>query len=397
MLKRRSFLKFAVGLLATLPGMRWLKPTYAQNALQFIVPPTVHHVEETQAYIYYWVPDGLVDLELILSQGEQEMRRIALDATRATVLIDALTPATSYVFRMVSAGQPQVYYNDTPWDAVQFRTQPFEWPLRFVTVGDSGFGDNITLQLAEHMAAQDVDFLVHLGDIVYRMDEYAADPARNFAEKYFLPFKDVLQRGPHYPTIGNHDRDFATLFEGKSFYHWVFPPYNPEDAFEDQRMWYSFTINDVRFLCLNTQVFFTDRGRQEQNVWLRERLAERDFRTNIIFFHVPFRGSSPQHPNDGLAPAGDWELLFQEHAEQIALVMSGHIHLYEHLVMGGINYLISGGGSYSIYESSPTPIVGSQALFSLAHYVLIEVYQDRLRLEAFDVNNTRIDVAEWVI
>ena len=397
MLRRRSFLKAGLAFMALWPGMHWLKRAIAQNNLQFVVPPTTHHVTENTATIYYWVPDTVTDLALILSEGDQVVRHVPLAETRASITLEDLTPATDYTFRIVSAGQDIAYYTDTAWNRVHFATQPFDWPVRFLTLGDSGFGDNITAQLAEHMSQQEADFFVHLGDIVYNTEEYAGDKAVNFAEKYFLPFQETLIDMPHYATIGNHDRDFATLYQGQSFYHWVFPPINETEAYEGQRLWYSFVMNDIRFLCLNTQCFFTDPGRQDQNAWLRERLAEDGYRTNIIFFHVPFRGSSLQHPNDGAAAIGDWEALFQEYRDEIGLVLSGHIHLYERLNVGGVQYLISGGGGYSIYERLDTPLAGSQALFSLAHYVVVELYEDHIRIEAFDINNTRIDAAEWSI
>jgi hypothetical protein len=394
MVGRRSFLKASAALLATVPGFHWLRKVAAQQAPQLLLPPTTHHVTEDTAYLNYWLAPGFSNAELHLSHDGQTVQRLALDEARATLTLDNLNPATVYDYEITVNGETPMY-QESNWYRGRFRTQPFEWPLRFVAIGDSGFGDNITAQLAEHIAAQNVDFFMHLGDIVYRANQYANDLVRNFALKFFLPFEQTLNRVPHYPTIGNHDRDFPTRLDGQSFYHWAFPPFDPSQAFDGQRLWYSFVINDVRFISLNTQVFFTDPGRQEQNQWLREQLADDSFRKTIIFFHVPFRASTRVHPTDGLAPDGDWRALFEEHRDQIGLVLSGHAHIYERILVNDVRYLISGGGSASIYEESSVAVPGSQVQHSLAHYTLVEIHEDRMQVEAFDINNTLLDRASW--
>lgn len=394
MIGRRSFLKAGVSLLATLPGWRWLRATRAQQPPYLLVPPTIHHVTENTAYLYYWLEEGLQNQVLQVSHNGEVVQRLPLPDARATIVIENLQPATSYEYTLTVSETAPVYEQMT-WNTGHFRTQPFEWPLRFVAIGDSGFGDNITLQLAEHIAAQDIDFLMHLGDVVYRCDEYGNNLVKNFAQKYFFPFRQTLNRVPHYPTVGNHDRDFPTRLEGLPFYDWAFPPFDAAQAVDGQRMWYSFVVNDIRFLSLNTQVFYTDPGRQEQNEWLRAQLADDRYRKTIIFFHIPFRASTQVHPTDGLPAQGDWRELFEAHSDQIGLVLSGHAHIYERIMVGDVRYVISGGGSYSIYEEASVAVPGSQVQHSLAHYSLIEIDETEMHIAAYDINNTRIDGATW--
>lgn len=397
MIGRRSFIKAGAALFSVVPFMReWL--AFAQSDVQFLIPPTTHHVTETSAHLHYWLQPGIPSAELVLWQGDSEIRRVALSGEDTTITLSDLEAATTYRYEVLVDGRAPGYADNTTWGAVTFRTQPYEWPIRFAAIGDSGFGDNITLQLAEHIAAHDLDFFMHLGDVVYRCDDWGNNLSLNFARKYYLPFQEILHRVPHYPTLGNHDRDFPTRLNGQSYYHYAFPPFEEPDAFNGQRLWYQFQANDVRFLCLNTQCYFTDPGRAEQNIWLDARLAEQDPRTNVIFYHVPFRATTDVHPDDGLAPAGDWEGRFQEHAAQIALVMSGHAHLYERWSWGGVRYITSGGGSAAIYPTiNSMPIGGSEARASLAHYTLVEIYPDHVHSAAYDINNTLIDEAEWAI
>lgn len=395
MLHRRYFLKASAAWLAALAG--WRGRNARANTSGFLLPPTTHFVSETAAQIYYWLPDGTTGIELVVLQDGQEVQRRPLSLTRAIVQIDDLAPASTYFYQLEVNGSVPLYMGQA-WGPVRLKTQPYAWPVRFAVIGDSGFGDNITKQLADHIAAQNVDFFVHVGDVVYRCEEYDNDLWMNWAQKYFLPFKDTLSQVPHYAALGNHDRDRPTIYEGRSFYHWVFPPLNITESFEGLRLWYSFLINDVRFLSLNTQVFYTDGGRQTQNIWLDDQLAAAaNYRTTIPFFHIPFRASTDVHPDDGLPALYEWENRFIEHRDDIGVVMSGHAHIYERMEVNGVRYLTSGGGSAAIYSQSTTPVPGSQFRQSLAHYVLVEIYEDRIELNAYDVNNTRIDGTSWTI
>ncbi|NDJ87503.1 MAG: hypothetical protein GYB66_16640, partial [Chloroflexi bacterium] len=376
-MRRRDFLRSVLTMLAGLPLLRFLKPAYAQwTGKRFLLPPTVHHVSETTATIYYWLAQPPSDGQLVVLKNETVIQSIPLpaDQARAILTVEDLEPATWYDYRLEIDGLvPPILDLDLTWDALRFRTQPYEWPIRFAAVGDTGFGDQVTARLAEHIAGHALDFFVHLGDMVYRSQEYQNDQWVNWVMKYYLPFGDVLKRMPHYPTIGNHERDRVATFEGQAFYYWAFPPLNETEAFEGRRQWYSFVVNDVRFISLNTQCFFTDPGRHEQNAWLDEQLADNSYRTTIIFFHVPLWTSSTVHPNDGLAPAGDWADRFSSVASQIGMVMSGHAHLYERIHRGDVRYITAGGGSTSIYKHGDG-IPGSQVVISLSSYILVEIH-----------------------
>ncbi|PJF44127.1 MAG: hypothetical protein CUN55_05615 [Phototrophicales bacterium] len=395
MLHRRNFLKTGFAWLITLLGWRDFGRATAENTPTFLLPPTTHWVDETQALIYYWLPENTQNMELVVLQDGVEIRRQPLPSARAVVKIEDLSPRTVYQYYIEAGGQLPLYM-DQVWGPIQLRTQPYSWPIRLAVLGDSGFGDSVTAQLASHIAQQQIDFFVHLGDIVYRCEDFDNNLWLNWAHKYFLPFQAILTKVPHLPTVGNHDRDRPTRYEGHSFYDWVFPPLF--DRSDDLRMWYQFVANDVQFLSLNTQVFFTDTGRQAQNTWLDEQLQKaKNYRTTIPFFHVPFRASTDIHPDDGLPALYDWESRFIEHRQHIGLVMSGHAHHYERLWVNGIRYLVSGGGSAVIYPSADMVIQGSQFRQSVAHYVLVDIYEDHIELNAYDLNNTLIDSESWAI
>lgn len=402
LIKRRDFLKSLVALTASYPFLRRFNPLFAQSRAiqQFFIPPTTLHVTENSAMIYFRLSAYTDEAEVIISQSGIEVQRIDINATRQLrqlIPIENLDKSTSYQAEILVGGQsPSLLGQEEAWGPISFRTQPYEWPIRFAALGDSGFGDAVTLQLAEHIAQAGIDFFIHLGDVVYNSDENDNDLWLNWALKYYGPFREVLRQVPHYVAVGNHDREGTTLLDGQSFIYWAFPPYNPDEAFEGRRQWSSFVVNDVQFLSLDSQVFYTDPGRVEQNQWLDERLADTNFRATIPFFHIPLWTSSSVHRDDGLPVEGDWYRRFTNAADQIGVVIAAHAHLYERLVLDGVHYVTSGGGSQSIYAIGEK-VAWSQKALSLAHYLLVEIHPDKIVVMAHDVNNTLIDEAEWEI
>lgn len=402
MLNRRDFLKSMIALLGSAGVMRTLGTAFGApgSGQRFFIPPTVLHVTDTTALIYYRLAELTESGVLVVSKGSEEVHRIALpvDVLRQQITITDLEPSTTYDYRIEVAGvEPPYLDGQSAWSSLSFRTQPYEFPVRFAAIGDSGFGEETTLRLAEHIVGQNVDFLIHLGDIVYWSYQYGNDLWMNWAAKYYLPFDGVLRRVPHYPTVGNHDREAATLLDGWSFYYWAFPPIDPAEAYDNRRQWYSFVINDIQFISLNTQTFYSEPGRQEQEEWLEAKLAAAaNYRTTIIFFHIPFWTSGLVHAYDGIRAGEKWHPKFAAVADHIGLVMSGHSHLYERIMRDKVRYLTSGGGSAAIYPHDVL-VTGSEIAISQPHYTVVEIHEDHLVQSAYGLNNEELDRAEWLL
>ena len=78
------------------------------------------------------------------------------------------------------------------------------------------------------------------------------------------------------------------------------------------------------------------------------------------------------------------------------LILSGHDHNYEHLIEGNTHLVISGGGSHSLYgqvASLPNLLHFSRR----THFVLVEVYSDRIKLQAVDSTGKVFDGFEFAI
>lgn len=400
-MRRRDFLKSLAALAASYSFLRRFMPLYAQTsaAQQFFIPPTTLDVTETTAVLYFRLSNYSNAAEVIITQDGVEVQRIAVDATqqlRQQIIVENLTPATTYQAEVLADGQsPLMLGLEEAWGPIAFRTQPYEWPIRFAALGDSGFGDAVTQQLADHIAQEEIDFFIHLGDVVYNSYEYENDLWLNWALKYYKPFQETLRRVPHLVAVGNHDREGTTLLDGQSFIYWAFPPVHPEEAFEGRRQWGSFIANDVQLLCLNTQTFYSEPGYAEQEQWLDERLADTTFRTTIPFFHIAFWTSCLEHPFDGQRGGAKWHPKFSA-SGQVGVALAGHAHLYERMLLDDVHYITSGGGSAVVYPVGEV-LAWSQKVISVSHYLLVEIHQDKIVVAARDVNNTIIDETEWAI
>jgi hypothetical protein len=368
-----------------------------QNSGQrFFIPPTIHHLTETSAIIYFRLAGPTADGLVRVSSGDEVVQEVPFDTIevlRQQIILEGLLPATNYQVTVLVDGAELPYLGDeSPWTSVEFTTPPYEFPLRAVALGDSGFGDNVTPALAALMAAQSPHMFLHLGDVVYRMNEYDNDHFVNWQQKYFAPFRPLLERIPHYPTVGNHEYDAPyTFMDGLPSYFWMFPPIGP-DHYLDSRNWYAFDYNGIQFISLNSQLFFSYAEiRDEQEAWLDEKLARNDVYYTVVYFHVaPYTSSTP-HQYDGTRVGEQWSPKFE--ASNVPLVISGHAHVYERLHRNGVNYVIAGAGSNVIY-SLGEPHPDSQTFISQASFVTFDFYQDRIELTAINVNGEIIDQTE---
>jgi hypothetical protein len=363
------------------------------------LPVTLQDLAADSAVIFFELERPAAGMVVVRQDGPDGAvaSRIAFDAARARHMfrLAPLDPDRAYAVR-IGLLQPDgslaaVPFQDQAWDPLEFRTLP-DPPtrLRVAVVGDSGFGQPETAALVEEIAQHNPDFLLHTGDIVYRVHQERS-PAAAFARKYYLPFAPVLRTMPVYPVVGNHEWDADTFWQGLPFVYWTFPPLEPLDPggspVPSPRDWYALERGPVQFLLLNTQLLLRAGRTPEQTAWLRERLGDARFRFSIPVFHVaPY--TSGLHARDGLAIRSDWQPLFE--SARVPLVLSGHDHNYERLIVGDIQYVVSGGGSATLY-SLRARLPQSQVFVARTHFVLLEITPDEIQLTALALGGEVLD------
>ncbi len=367
----------------------------------YLVPLTAQHLTPHGALLLFQLrspsPGYVVYRPLPATSNVWMLRPLDAAASRHQIALEGLLPDSRYEIQ-VGLGEdlqalrvPQLA--DQPWGPLKVRTPPEGEPsLRIGVIGDSGFGESRTNGLIAQMAQQNLDLVLHTGDLVYHPEE-EADPPLSYALKYFLPFQSLLSRMPVYVVLGNHDVDPPTRWNGEPFYYTAFPgfadPAAEAGGAQPGHGWYSFSYGSLQFLMLNSQVFHGQPGRQEHTAWLAARLADPTFSNSIPVLHVP-PYSSGRYPDDGRASRGEWVPLFEQ--ANVPLVLSGHDHNYQRLLFNGIAYVISGGGSSVLYPLEEQ-LSASQYFARRSHFVVLDLEGQRIALTAIDEDGEVLDRA----
>lgn len=385
------------------PTPDWqLDPEQGHVEVRYEIPLIAQHVTAngavlffdlnlaTEGRVFYWRSE----------QGNSSASWVAFPKGegRQQIKLEGLTPGVEYqalvgILEGEANYRPPILY-DAIWDPIGFRTPSKDQETwRVGALGDSGFGESLTFNLVEQMAIEELDFVLHTGDVVYKVEQNASPP-QAFRHKFFEPFAPVLGQMPVYPVVGNHEWDEPTKWGGIPYYYWAFPGFELGDAAAGtegfRNEYYAYSYGDVQFLMLNTQILLLDGRGSEQDEWLADRLADDRYRYSIAVFHVP-PYTSGLHTFDGRAVRDRWEPLFE--AGDVPLVLSGHDHNYERIVVDNITYIVTGGGSSVLYALR-NRVPGSQEFQSVSHYVVLELAPGVINLRAVGLGGEILDQAE---
>lgn len=181
--------------------------------------------------------------------------------------------------------------------------------VRFAVIGDSGTGDKEQYQVAKEMAAYrqavNFDFVIMLGDNIY-----GGHAPRDFAQKFEIPYKPLLDAGvKFYASLGNHDDPTLEA---------AYKPFNMNGE-----RYYTFKKGNVQFFALDSNYMDA-----RQLSWLEQNLKSSSAQWKICFFHHPLY-------NDGKTHGPDLDLRNQLtpllKAYGVNAVFSGHEHAYERI------------------------------------------------------------------
>ncbi len=178
--------------------------------------------------------------------------------------------------------------------------EPAVTPIRFAVIGDSQGRNSILAKVVEGINTEDIDFLVHLGDMVPsgKQSEY---------DTFFETMAEL--KHPYYAVPGNHD----IRGDGSDIYMQHFGP-----------MEHYFDYRSHRFIFVDTSAATLTSSQLD---WLETALGEN--MPSLIFMHVP-----------ALDPRGDDHAFLDEEsaskfvdlvtrgASQVRAVFSGHIHMF---------------------------------------------------------------------
>ena len=152
---------------------------------------------------------------------------------------------------------------------------------------------------------------------------------------------------PFWPAPGNHD--YTDEGAGMDAYRQAFP-YLPKDA-DPQQRWYTVNLGRIQTFVIDTEL--TPEELETQKTWLEAELkksrAANPETWNLVLLHRPAYTSGPHEPKREMRPDAGWT--YRDWGADI--VMAGHQHVYEDLIVDDFHYLTTGVGGGLIDRDCP--------------------------------------------
>lgn len=238
--------------------------------------------------------------------------------------------------------------------------------VRFAVKGDWGSGlpeqRSVTEAMCKARLKEPFDAVVTTGDNFYSPDGVAHDA------NYFKPEACLVAHPGHVwkASWGNHD------VAGRATAEQLGAP----------QKYYSWSTTEFDLFVLDSNRV-TD---QKQMDWLRGALSESSAAVKIVaFHHPPFTVGG--HNND-LKVQEHWVPLFV--GSGVSLVLNGHNHGFEHSVVDGVHYVVTGGGGALLY-----PCLRSEPwlrrCIAVNHFLLVEVSQGKIKVDAVGIDGADVD------
>jgi predicted phosphodiesterase len=296
----------------------------------------------------------------VLQPAAEDSGETVTAAYQHRVTLTGLDPAAQYHYRVASLATPTT-------DAILRAPAAAGRGFTFTIFGDNRRGDvDIHQQVAAAMLAETPDFVVHTGDLSF------AGGVESEWDIFFSGEQGLLATAAYLPAYGNHEDILGrTLFDT----YWPAPP-----GARSPRT-YSVDWGAVHVAVLDR---FKDDLASVAS-WLSADLASAAAQAaelRIVALHTPLYSFST-HAEDTDARAALWPILT---ANRVALVATGHNHLYERFFVDGIQVVVTGGGGAELYPTDANDIAAEQALRLVAasqhHYVRAEGGAAGYRFEA---------------
>jgi hypothetical protein len=255
---------------------------------------------------------------------------------------------------------------------------------RFAVIGDFGVDTGDEALVAARVREWHPDFVVTVGDNNYPSGESSTIDANigqhygEFIGQYQGKYGTGSTTNRFWPCLGNHDWYAAT---GAQPYLDYFP------ALPGNRRYYDVVLGTIHLFAVDSDPHEPD-GTSAQSVqaaWLHDTMRASTACFNIVTFHHPaYSSGDPIFTEPEMRwPYKDWGA---------DLVLMGHQHQYERLVIDGLPYVVDGlGGALNRFDFQTTQ-PGSEFRYSADFGALfVEVYDGRLHLEFHDTRGMLID------
>jgi hypothetical protein len=277
-------------------------------------------------------------------------------------------------------------------------------PFKFVAYGDIRFTSPGPIRnrevsnpearraLVTAIAEKKPAFVVITGDLVWR-GPHASD--WNYWEQETMPF--AAAKLPLFPVVGNHEY-LAGDFVGSGreaglrnfFAHFPQLPNRPATP------WYAVEYSNSYFLMLDSND--DDSPASAQMEWVRAQLDSLPPEIAYVFviLHRPILTSATDRIHRPRLAEQELGKMLEERQQRAPrlrfVVISGHVHNYEHFEHNGVTYIVSGGGGATPHalRRAASDLYHPQDPNEVAyHYCLISVERDKLKVEMYRLSDER--------
>lgn len=244
-----------------------------------------------------------------------------------------------------------------------------ETEIQFLAYGDLGMGNANSRAVAELAKGFEPDFMIWIGDI-----NYPSGAADTFEATVMDDYDGWVPQAV-YPCWGNHDLESSSGGRYGGPLADLFPSV---DAVTSDDFYYDFVRGPCHFYVINSG--YTDDETRvsggldytaysgitgpEQLLWLEDQLAASTSQWNIVIFH------RPDHCSDASYYPGSTAMRWPWHTLGVDLVLNGHGHNYERLLVNGVPHLVVGTGGADLRGFNGTPSTYSVKRYNDKHGLL---------------------------
>lgn len=257
----------------------------------------------------------------------------------------------------------------TPTQTPTDTPTPTPTPIRFAVIGDYGLVGQPAQDVSDLVKSWQPDFIITTGDNNYPDGEAATidENIGQYYHEFIYPYRGTFGEGADsnrfFPSLGNHDYSPTDGFQ----------PYLDYFDLPGNGRYYDFVWGPIHFFALNSDWREPDGHHQNsvQAMWLRDGLAESTATWKVVYMHVP-PYSSGRH---GSAAVMQWP-----YAEWGAsVVMAGHDHTYERLLIDGLPYFVIGLSGHHARYWLVEEVEGSQIFYNEDYgAMLVEVTETEM-------------------
>lgn len=259
--------------------------------------------------------------------------------------------------------------------------------ITFAVIGDYGGDTEGELSVSNLVKSWNPDFVITVGDNNYEtgesetIDKNIGKYYQDYIGNYMGSFGSGAVENKFFPSLGNHDWYSMT---GAT-------PYLDYFTLPGNERYYDFIKGSVHFFVIDSDDHEPDgiTSTSKQAEWLKSGLAASNSKFKIVYFHHP-PYSSGEHGNtiELRWPFKDWGA---------DLVLCGHEHDYERLIVNEFPYLIVGTGGRSLREFKT--ILESSIFRYSSNYgaLMVKADNQKLLLSFYSVKNNGTLIDQYTI